>query len=201
MIQESESLRMSDKKWQEDFSQILELIRTSHKQLEWVKQQGASVRQIASCVCTAREVLQKAEEQLNELHRTAEIGDAAEERLQSMELWEKNRQRATEIGEAAKAHWRRDIQRTTEVLEAANAKLMKAKRKLGSLQIQLLLRRLQPVSSQQIADAEDATIRQWHGNCQHALTVVNAVKRQVRKEKSWLKILRRRTEGANDPDE
>ena len=183
MIQESEYLRMSDKKLQEDFSQILELIRTSHQQLEWVKQQGASVCQIASCVCTAREVLQNAEKQLNQLHRTAEIGGAAGERLQSMVMWKKERQRAREIGDAAKELWRRDIQRTTEVLEAANAKLMKAKRKLGSLQIQLLLRRLQPVSSQQVVDAEDATMRQWPANCQHALTVLNAVKRQVRKEK------------------
>ena len=102
MIQESEYLRMSDKKWQEDFSQIRELIHTTKEQLHRVKQRRASLWQMERCVYTARKHLQKAEKQLNKLHRTAEIGDAAEERLQLIELGEKDRQRAREIGDAAK---------------------------------------------------------------------------------------------------
>ena len=192
---------MSENPRQEDFSQILELIRASQKQLQWVKQRGTSLCQIASCVCTAREVLKKAEKQLNQLHRRTEGGEAPEDRLQLMELLKKDRQRATEIGEAAKAHWRRDIQRATEVLRDADAKLMKAKQKLGSLQTQVMLRQLRSLSPQQVVDGADVTMQQWHPDCQHVLTVIDAVKRQVRKEKSWLKILRRRTEGANDPDE
>ena len=199
MIQESEYLRMSDEKWQEDFSPILELIRTSQKQLQWVKQRGRSLGQIDSCVCTAKERLQEAEQRLDELHGTTETGDATEMKLQSVIWWEKERQRAIEIGEGAKAHWQRDIQRTTEMLGDANAKLMKAKRKLGSLQTQILLRRLRSLSPQQVVDGEDVTMRQWHPDCQHVLTVIDAVKRQLRKEKSWLKILRRRTEEADDP--
>ena len=184
---------MSENPRQEDFSQILELIRASQKQLQWVKQRGVSLGQIAGCVCTAREVLKKAEKQLNQLHRRTEGGEAPENRLQLMELLKKDRQRATEIGEAAKAHWRRDIQRATEVLRDADAKLMKAKQKLGSLQTQVMLRQLRSLSPQQVVDGADVTMQQWHPDCQHVLTVIDAVKRQVRKEKSWLKILRRRT--------
>ena len=64
-----------------------------------------------------------------------------------------------------------------------------------------MLRQLRSLSPQQVVDGADVTMQQWHPDCQHVLTVIDAVKRQVRKEKSWLKILRRRTEGANDPDE
>ena len=189
---------MSENPRQEDFSQILELIRASEKQLQWVKQRGVSLRQIASCVSTARQVLNKTEKQLNQLHRRTEGGEAPEDRLQRMELLEKDRQRATEIGDGAKAHWRQDIQRTTEALRDASAKLMKAKRKLGSLQTQILLRQLRSLNPQQMVDGADVTTQQWHPDCQHVLTVIDAVKRQVRKEKSWLKVLRRRTEAADD---
>ena len=50
---------MSDKKWQEDFSQIRELIRTTKEQLSRVKQRRASLWQMARCVYTARKVLTK----------------------------------------------------------------------------------------------------------------------------------------------
>ena len=66
--------KMSDNKRLEVFSQILELIRASQKQLQWVKYREASVCQIASCVCTVREASQKVEEQLNQLHRIGGIG-------------------------------------------------------------------------------------------------------------------------------
>ena len=112
---------MSDKKWQEDFSQILELIRTTKEQLHRVKQRRASLWQMARCVYTARKHLQKAEKQLNKLHRTTETDDDAEKRLQSIELGEKDRQRATEIGDAAKELWRMDAQRTAKVLRTVSA--------------------------------------------------------------------------------
>ena len=201
MIQESESLRMSDKKWQEDFSQILELIRTSHKQLEWVKQQGASVRQIANCVCTARKYLQKAEQQLNELHRTAETDDTAEKRLQSMELWEKDRQRAREIGDAAKELWRMDAQRTAKVLRTVSAELMKARQELRFLRVCVSVKRSRVASSQQIVDAGDTTMQQCNEDFRLALTELETVRKQLRKEKSWLKRLQRRVEVADDPHE
>ena len=78
MIQESEYLKMPHEGWQEDFSQILELIRTTKEQLHRVKQRRSFLWQMARCVYTARKHLQKAEKQLNKLHRTTETDDDAE---------------------------------------------------------------------------------------------------------------------------
>ena len=93
---------MSENPRQEDFSQILELIRAFQKHLQWVKQRGVSLGQIARCVSTAREVLKKAEKQLNQFHRQTEGSEAPEDQLQWMELLKKDHQRATEIGEGQK---------------------------------------------------------------------------------------------------
>ena len=176
----------------ESLSQILALIHTSHKQLHKVKLRAASLRQIASCVCTAKEELQRVEEQLNELHQDTGVAETTEEQLQSMVMWKKQHQRTREIGEAAKELWQMDAQRTQKLLDTVNARLMKASRELRSLGT---------VSSQQMVDEGDDKMRQWHANCQHALMVLNAVKRRLRKEKSWLRILRRRIDGTDDRHE
>ena len=190
---------MPHEKWQEDFSQIRELIHTTKEQLHRVKQRHASLWQIANCVCTARKYLQKAEEQLNELHRTAETDDAAEKRLQSMELWEKDRQRATEIGDAAKELWQMDVQRTAEMLETVNAELIKARQELIFLRVYVSVKCSRVASSQQIVDAGDAVMQQCNADFRLALTELETARKQLRKEKSWLKRLRRRTEEADDP--
>ena len=192
---------MTHEEWQEDFSQIRKLIYRTQVQLYGVKRWRASIWQIANCVCTAREKLQKAEQELNELHRTAETGDAAEMQLQSMVVWQKERQRATEIGEAAKELWQVDVQRTAEVLETVNAQLIKARQELRFLRVYVSVKSSRVASSQQIVDEGDAAMRQWHEDFQLALTELETVRKQLRKEKSWLKTLRRRTEAADGPHE
>ena len=190
---------MPHEKWQEDFSQIRELIHTTKEQLHRVKQRRASLWQMARCVYTARKHLQKAEKQLNKLHRTTETDDAAEERLQSMELWEKDRQRAREIGDAAKELWRMDAQRTAKVLRTVSAELMKARQELRFLRVCVSVKRSRVASSQQIVDAGDTTMQQCNEDFWLALTELETVRKQLRQEKSWLKRLRRRTEEADDP--
>ena len=187
--------------WQEDFSQIRKLIHTTKEQLPRVKQRRASLWQIANCVCTARKHLQKAEQQLNEFHRTAEIGDAAEERLQSMVMWKKERQRAREIGDAAKELWRMDAQRMAKVLRTVSAQLMKARQEFRFLRVCVSVKRSRVASSQQIVDADDTTMQQCNEDFRLALTELETVRKQLRKEKSWLKRLQRRVEVADDPDE
>ena len=199
MIQESEYLRMSDKKWQEDFSQIRELIHTTKEQLHRVKQRRASLWQMERCVYTARKHLQKAEKQLNKLHRTAEIGDAAEERLQLIELGEKDRQRAREIGDAAKELWRMDAQRTAKVLRTVSAQLMKARQELRFLRVCVSVKRSRVASSQQIVDDGDVAMQQCNEDFRLALTEFETARKQLRTEKSWLKRLQRRVEVADDP--
>ena len=190
---------MPHEKWQEDFSQIRKLIHTTKEQLPRVKQRRASLWQIANCVCTARKHLQKAEEQLNELHRTTETDDDAEKRLQSMELWEKDRQRAREIGDAAKELWRMDAQRTAKVLRTVSAQLMKARQELRFLRVCVSVKRSRVASSQQVVDEGDAAMQQCNVDFQLALTELETARKQLLKEKSWLKRLRRRTEKADDP--
>ena len=187
--------------WQEDFSQILELIRTTKEQLHRVKQRRASLWQMARCVYTARKHLQKAEKQLNKLHRTTETDDDAEKRLQSIELGEKDRQRATEIGDAAKELWRMDAQRTAKVLRNVSAELMKARQELRFLRVYVSMKRSRVASSQQIVDAGDTTMQQWHEDFRLALTELETVRKQLRTEKSWLKRLQRRVEVADDSHE
>ena len=199
MIQESEYRKMTHEGWQEDFSQIRELIHTTKEQLHRVKQRRASLWQMARCVYTARKHLQKAEQQLNKLHRTTETDDDAEKRLQSIELGEKDRQRAREIGDAAKELWRMDAQRTAKVLRTVSAELMKARQELRFLRVCVSVKRSRVASSQQIVDAGDTTMQQCNEDFRLALTELETVRKQLRTEKSWLKRLQRRVEVADDP--
>ena len=192
---------MPHEKWQEDFSQIRELIHTTKEQLSRVKQRRASLWQMERCVYTARKHLQKAEKQLNKLHRTAEIDDAAEERLQSIELGEKDRQRAREIGDAAKELWRMDAQRMAKVLRTVSAQLMKARQELRFLRVYVSVKRSRVASSQQIVDDGDTTMQQCNEDFRLALTELETVRKQLRTEKAWLKRLQRRVEVADDPHE
>ena len=73
MIQESEYRKMPHEGWQEDFSQIRELIHTTKEQLHRVKQRRASLWQMARLCLTLRGNTYKRRnlfEQLNKLHRT-----------------------------------------------------------------------------------------------------------------------------------
>ena len=190
---------MTHEEGQEGFSQIRKLIYRTQGQLYEVKRRRYPIWQIANCVCTAREQLQKAEQELNELDPTAEIGDAAEERLQSMVRWKKERQRAREIGDAAKELWQMDVQRTAEMLETVNAELIKARQELIFLRVYVSVKCSRVASSQQIVDAGDAVMQQCNADFRLALTELETARKQLRKEKSWLKRLRRRTEEADDP--
>ena len=190
---------MTHEEGQEGFSQIRKLIYRTQGQLYGVQRRLYHIWQIANCVCTARERLQKAEQELNELDRTAEIGDAAEERLQSMVRWKKERQRATEIGDAAKELWQMDVQRTAEMLETVNAELIKARQELRFLRVYVSVKRSRVASSHQIVDEGDAAMQQCNVDFRLALTELETARKQLLKEKSWLKRLRRRTEEADDP--
>ena len=190
---------MTHEEWQEGFSQIRKLIYRTQGQLYGVQRRRYPIWQIANCVCTAREQLQKAKQELNELDRTAEIGDAAEERLQSMVRWKKERQRATEIGDAAKELWQMDVQRTAEMLETVNAELIKARQELRFLRVYVSVKRSRVASSHQIVDEGDAAMQQCNVDFRLALTELETARKQLLKEKSWLKRLRRRTEEADDP--
>ena len=187
--------------WQEDFSQIRELIRTTKEQLHRVKQRRSFLWQMARCVYTARKHLQKAEKQLNKLYRTTETDDDAEKRLQSIELGEKDRQRATEIGDAAKELWRMDAQRMAKVLRNVSAELMKARQELRFLRVCVSVKRSRVASSQQIVDAGDTTMQQCNEDFRLALTELETVRKQLRTEKAWLKRLQRRVEVADDQHE
>ena len=190
---------MTHEGWQEDLSQIRELIHTTKEQLHRVKQRRASLWQMARCVYTAREVLKKAEKQLNQLHRRTEGGEAPEERLQSIELWEKDRQRAREIGDAAKELWRMDAQRMAKVLRSVSAELMKARQELRFLRVYVSVKRSRVASSQQVVDDGDVAMQQCNADFRLALTELETVRKQLRQEKSWLKRLQRRVEVADDP--
>ena len=190
---------MTHEEWQEGFSQIRKLIYRTQGQLYGVQRRRYPIWQIANCVCTAREQLQKAEQELNELDPTAEIGDAAEERLQSMVRWKKERQRAREIGDAAKELWQMDVQRAADMLETVNAELIKARQELRFLRVYVSVKRSRVASSHQIVDVGDTTMQQCNADFQLALTDLEAARKQLRQEKSWLKRLRWRTEKADDP--
>ena len=166
---------MTHEEGQEGFSQIRKLIYRTQGQLYGVQRRRSPIWQIANCVCTAREQLQEAEQELNELDRTAEIGDAAKE-LSLM-----------------------NVQQTVEMLETVNAELIKARQELRFLRVYVSVKRSRVASSHQIVDEGDAAMQQCNVDFRLALTELETARKQLLKEKSWLKRLRRRTEEVDDP--